>query len=72
MYNSFIRLFISEYNLFSALFVTLNLYVIYKFALDIFRLFIEGHGYENIIDQIKIHLNDQDKTELIDDILKLI
>jgi len=72
MYNAFIRLFVSEYSLFSFLFVTLNLYVIYKFALDIYNLFKEGNGYKNIIDQINKHVDDEDKAELRDCIFKLI
>ena len=72
MYNALIRLFVSEHILFSVLFVTLNLYVIYKFALDIHNLFIEGNGYENIIDQIKMHVDDEDKSVFRDCIFKLI
>ena len=72
MYNALMRLFISEHILFSFLFVTLNLYVIYKFALDIYNLFIEGNGYENIIQEIKKHVDDENKAELRDCIFKLI
>lgn len=72
MYNALIRLFVSEHSLFSILFVSLNIYVIYKFVRDIYCLFIEGNGYENIIEQIKKHLDDKNNNELRNCILKLI